>query len=156
MVSLGEIKRILGSQRTKPFSDDKIERTIRKLFPALPGEWKPASSTHQVPAEDGSEDEPLWGTPIQRTVATEGTGVPELVSLITDHRTHLESTGELDRRSRARLISEVETLVQEGLVHNWQQSLGEGEFQAIMAQVFERQISPGEAARKLIGMEEAV
>jgi len=106
-----------------------------------------------MPPEDGGSEEPLWVTPIQRTVATEGSGTLELVSMIEEHRAYLESTGGLVRREKARLVAEVELLVQAGLVENWQQDLADGQFYEVLGQVFSRQISPGEAAIKLIGVE---
>ena len=102
-------------------------------------------------AEPGDDDDPVWLPPVLRTVATEGCGVPELLSLIKGHRAHLAGTGELARRECARLAAEVESLVESSLVNSWRERLGSGQYQAALDQVFSRQLSPRQAARKLIG-----
>jgi LAO/AO transport system kinase len=100
--------------------------------------------------EDEYSDDPVWLPPIQRTVATEGSGVPELLALIKGHRTHLAETGELTRRERARMTVEVNLLVESGLVDTWQAGLSNGQYQTVLNQVFSRQLSPRQAAQQLI------
>ena len=147
-----EIADILVVNKADRPGVEQTERALKNMLQlAHPGRRDFHSPL--LPVETGSAEEPLWMTPIQRTVATDGSGVLELISLIEEHRTHLQSTGELARREQARLAAEVEILVQDGLVENWQQSLASGQFQRIMEQVTERKLSPGEAARQLIGVE---
>ncbi|MFN2144594.1 MAG: methylmalonyl Co-A mutase-associated GTPase MeaB [Anaerolineales bacterium] len=147
-----EIADILVVNKADRPGVEQTERALKNMLQlAHPGRRDFHSPL--LPVETGSAEEPLWMTPIQRTVATDGSGVLELISLIEEHRTHLQSTGELTRREQARLAAEVEILVQDGLVENWQQSLASGQFQRIMEQVTERKLSPGEAARQLIGAE---
>ncbi len=54
-----------------------------------------------------------WDPPILTTIATEREGVDALWDGIEEHRAHLESTGRLNERRRARLLREVETLAAE-------------------------------------------
>ena len=147
-----EIADILVVNKADRPGVEQTERALKNMLQlAHPG--RRDFQSPMLPVDNGASDEPFWMTPIQRTVATEGNGVPELVSLIGEHRSHLESTGELTRRERARLAAEVEIMVQDGLVENWQQSLAEGQFQQVLEQVTDRKLSPGEAARLLIGVE---
>jgi LAO/AO transport system kinase len=54
-----------------------------------------------------------WTPPIVEAVATQGQGVAEFVDALDDHREHLETTGELDAKARARYAEEIRTLLRE-------------------------------------------
>lgn len=95
-------------------------------------------------------DEPLWHTPLQRTVATDGTGVKELIALFYDHRDYLENTGELHRRECARLANELHLRVESSLLERWRASLPDGDYQAVLNRVVSREISPHQALQYLI------
>ncbi|WP_146827994.1 methylmalonyl Co-A mutase-associated GTPase MeaB [Aeromicrobium flavum] len=51
-----------------------------------------------------------WKRPIDLTVATEGTGVPELVDHLQQHAAHLRTSGELARRRTDRLRREIQAI----------------------------------------------
>ncbi|HEV8648449.1 MAG TPA: methylmalonyl Co-A mutase-associated GTPase MeaB [Actinomycetes bacterium] len=57
--------------------------------------------------------EPDWSPPVVLTAATSGEGTGELWEAVQAHRSHLESTGALERGRRDRLLREVETLALE-------------------------------------------
>ena len=52
-----------------------------------------------------------WKPPIEMTVASEGTGVDKVADLIMEHKTHLESSGDLQRRRQARAAREIQAIV---------------------------------------------
>lgn len=52
-----------------------------------------------------------WSPPVVRTTATTGEGVDDLWEAVERHRKHLESTGQLERKRRDRLVREVEEMV---------------------------------------------
>jgi LAO/AO transport system kinase len=93
----------------------------------------------------------LWIPPIQRTVSTEGTGIPELAGLIALHRQHLQATGNWQRRERNRLQSELEKRIQESLLSRWRSRLQGGIYEGILEEVVRRKLSPQEAAEYLTG-----
>ncbi|MEW6241208.1 MAG: methylmalonyl Co-A mutase-associated GTPase MeaB [Chloroflexota bacterium] len=103
--------------------------------------------TVEVPA--GKADAPFWLPPIQRTVATDGAGVPELEQAITRHAEHLRLSGDWAARERARLESELEALLRETLMTRFRESVPDGRFQSILEQVFARSLSPWEAVKLL-------
>jgi len=105
------------------------------------------------PHEQGSEDEPLWIPPIQRTVATEGTGIAELGALISQHRQHLESTGDLQRRDRARLQAELTHMLQTSLMTNWRTTVTDEGYQRVVDDLVVRKISPWQAVEILLNGE---
>jgi LAO/AO transport system kinase len=92
----------------------------------------------------------LWMPLILRTVATQGDGVPELVEAIARHRTHLETSGEIQDRDRARLQAELELLLQQNLVSRWRQGVSNSRYQEILETLIARQISPHQAVNALL------
>lgn len=98
-------------------------------------------------AEPASPD--TWMVPIVRTVATDGAGVPDLVAQIGKHRDHLRSTGNWSARERARLASEVETILSQTLLDQFRARVPETRYNEVMRRVFERGLSPWEAVRLL-------
>src|SRR6185369_6422826 len=75
-----------------------------------------------------------WRTPIVKTVATTGQGVPDLMDAIARYRTHSESVrGE---RRRARSAHRLRELVAEQLMNHLEQHvLAAGEMQSIVDRI---------------------
>jgi len=61
--------------------------------------------------DDTDADSEDWDPTVLETVATEGTGVEELIEVLDDHYAHLRETGELDRRERTRYAEEIRQLL---------------------------------------------
>lgn len=99
------------------------------------------------------EDEPLWTPPIKRTIATDATGIAELIDSIKAHREYLEQTGDLARRERARLAAELDVMIEMTLVSNWRDSLQDGAYTSVLDQLATRKLSPQEAVQKLVSLE---
>ncbi len=64
-----------------------------------------------------------WTPPVVATTATSSEGITTLWDAIERHRAHLESSGELERRRRERLVREVETLALESMRANVREGL---------------------------------
>lgn len=92
----------------------------------------------------------LWIPPIQRTISTEGTGIPELVEAIARHVAHLTSSGEWARRERARLEVELEALIREGLMNKFREDVPAAAYEKALESVILRKMSPIEAAASLM------
>ena len=92
----------------------------------------------------------MWIPPIQRTVATEGTGIAELAAAIAKHAEHLRLSGDWAVRERARLGSEMEALLLEALVTRFRAEIPNGNFESALQKVYERSLSPWEAAQMLV------
>ena len=101
-------------------------------------------------SEHALQEDDLWMPLIMRTVATQGDGVPELVEAIARHRIHLETTGEIQDRDRARLQAELELLLQQNLVSRWRQGVSDSRYQEILETLIARQISPHQAVNALL------
>lgn len=92
----------------------------------------------------------MWIPPIQRTVATEGTGIAELAAHIAGHAAQLRVSGDWAARERARLGSEMEALLVEALMTRFRAEVPNGKFELALQKVYERSLSPWEAVQLLV------
>jgi LAO/AO transport system kinase len=92
----------------------------------------------------------VWIPPIQRTVATEGTGVADLVQEIERHYQYLRETGELKQREQERLKSELDILLRERLVSRWRERVTEMRYEQTVEKLVRREISPWQAVELLV------
>jgi LAO/AO transport system kinase len=95
-------------------------------------------------------DVPLWIPPIQRSIAIEGEGIPELAGAIARHYDFLRQTGDWELRDRYRLQSELENLLQETLVNRWRTTVPEDDYQVVLNDLVARRISPYLAIDRLL------
>ncbi|MCL5097385.1 MAG: methylmalonyl Co-A mutase-associated GTPase MeaB [Candidatus Omnitrophica bacterium] len=103
-----------------------------------------------VESTDAEISGDMWIPPIRRTVATDGKGIPELAEAIAGHRLHLEKTGDWKLRDRARLESEVETLLQQSLVSRWRENVNAKKYEAMLEQLLARELSPRQAVAAML------
>jgi LAO/AO transport system kinase len=91
-----------------------------------------------------------WKTPIVRTSAQSGDGLPQLVEAIDRHRAWSRESGEYLARRRAAARSEVEALLQEALLRELAGRVGESRLDAAVARVAERSLDPYAAVEELL------
>ncbi|HSB66378.1 MAG TPA: methylmalonyl Co-A mutase-associated GTPase MeaB [Anaerolineales bacterium] len=96
------------------------------------------------------KDDLVWIPPIQRTVALDGTGIPELADAIANHRAYLETTGTRQQRERWRLQAEIDSLLQNTLMTNFRSTLPAGAYEQALEELMERRISPFQAVERLV------
>ena len=92
----------------------------------------------------------MWQPPILRTIALDGTGIPDLAEAIASHRAYLESTGGWEQRERWRLQTEFDLLLQNTLVQNFRDGLPNGAYQQTLEALLDRRISPLQAVSQLV------
>ena len=92
-----------------------------------------------------------WRPPIVRTVATTGEGVDELFAAISEHKAHLEATGDAATRRRARLREELRGLVAAEMLERAAAVCSGPEFEQIVDEVAARTRDPYTAAEELRG-----
>jgi LAO/AO transport system kinase len=97
-------------------------------------------------------DASMWIPPVQRTVATEGTGIAELAAHIARHAEHLRVSGDWAVRERARLESEMEALLLEALMTRFRAEVPNGKFESALQKVYDRSLSPWEAVQILVNI----
>jgi len=92
----------------------------------------------------------VWIPLIQRTVATEGAGLPGLVESIQRHAEHLRHSGEWARRERVRLSAEFDLFVQKVLVERFRASVPQEVFDQTLDLIQKRNLSPRQAVLMLM------
>src|SRR6266545_665761 len=97
-----------------------------------------------------NSDATMWIPPINKTVATEGKGIPELAESIARHEAHLRQSGDWAARDRARLGSELEAVLREALIGRFLESVPQKTYEEIVEKVMNRNISPYEAVKFLL------
>lgn len=95
-------------------------------------------------------DSTIWIPPIVKTVATESKGIDEVAAAITKHAEHLRQSGDWSARDRARLGSEMEVLLREALMDRFLEKIPPENYQKMIEDVVNRNISPYEAVRSLL------
>lgn len=91
-----------------------------------------------------------WVPPIVETVGTDGSGVDELWRVIGNHRAHLETSGVLAKRRRARVEAEIRRGLIAEVLAAADRRLGETEVEGLIDEVVDRSIDPWSAARRLL------
>lgn len=92
----------------------------------------------------------VWIPPIQRTISTEGIGIPELADLIAKHVAHLRLGEGWSARERIRLQVEMEALIQESLMSRFREETPQKKYNEILEKIVQRNISPWEAVKMLM------
>jgi LAO/AO transport system kinase len=95
-------------------------------------------------------NKPIWIPPINKTIATDGTGIPELAESIAKHAAHLRQNGDWALRDRARLGSELEALLQAELMSQFLAKVQKEKYAEVLEKVLQRNLSPYEAVRILL------
>ncbi len=96
-----------------------------------------------------AKDRP-WKTPILKTSAQSGEGLPQLVEAIDKHRLWSRESGDHLERRRAAARSEVEALLQEALLRELEGRVGESRLDAAVARVADRSIDPYAAVDEIL------
>jgi LAO/AO transport system kinase len=94
--------------------------------------------------------EGAWKPPIVLTVAQQGQGVDEVVAAIDEHRSWMESSGELERRRRRRARDEIEAIALTALRERWGDVHGRSELDDLAEQVASGDSDPYRAADVLL------
>jgi LAO/AO transport system kinase len=91
-----------------------------------------------------------WRPPILSVVATEGKGVTELWDTVLEHRSRIESSGELARRRAFRLREELREIVARRLEQKAREITTGDRWDSLQDQVLERALDPWGAADEML------
>ncbi|MBK6644528.1 MAG: methylmalonyl Co-A mutase-associated GTPase MeaB [Anaerolineales bacterium] len=129
---------------------EKALKTMLELAHPAERVFKHHGVTMSVSAPKRNEAAKMWIPPIQRTISTEGAGIPELADAIARHVAHLTSSGEWADRERTRLEVELEALIRQGLMNRFREEVAAGAYEKALESVIQRKMSPLEAAASLM------
>ncbi len=103
-----------------------------------------------VPTHAVESQTSLWIPLIQRTISTDGTGIPELIESIARHVAYLTQSGDWAVRDRTRLEVELDALIREELVERFRRDVPQSQYESVLEKIVQRELSPGEAVRLLM------
>ena len=98
-----------------------------------------------APSEQGA-----WRPPVLKVVATQGTGLPELVDALSTHREWLESSGKGQLRRRQRARSEIQGIALATLQERFAGLGGDGALEALAGEVASGQLDAFTAADRIV------
>lgn len=99
-----------------------------------------------LPTEDS------WQTPVIKTSAISGEGIPELVEALHRHRTWLESSGALAIRQRDAAVTQLAENIQFELLKQSSDPAQNGLFGMMVDEILERAITPQRAASLFLAL----
>jgi len=91
-----------------------------------------------------------WRPPVVRTVATIGEGSPDLWAAVDGHRQHLEASGGLVERRKARVRAELDLIVAQRLRARAESLLGKTNRITVQSEVTAGRLDPWSAADQLL------
>jgi LAO/AO transport system kinase len=96
-------------------------------------------------------DEREWPTPIQQTVATDGTGVGDLVDRIAEHRAFLNSSGTWRQRRADSARRQVRAIVEDRVQRRLEQLTSGAEWDDRFSNIAAREEDPYSVAEEVLG-----
>jgi len=91
-----------------------------------------------------------WETPIRLVTAIEGSGIDTLVDDIRRHKAYLVSSDLWKVKEAYRLEKDLEALIKDKLLDQWQENLDKEKYQDLLAEILQRKRSPIEALDLLL------
>jgi GTPase len=113
----------------------------------------PAAKTmlNEVRSILGLDKDREWRPPIVLTEATRGENVPELWEKLVEHRTFLESSGQLEERRRRNLASEVFSVASARAKQHIERAVADDpELRRVLDAVQRRELDPLSAVREIL------
>jgi LAO/AO transport system kinase len=100
---------------------------------------------------DLNQSEVTWRPPVKRTVASEGSGITELISTISDHISFLHQTGEITKRRTQRTKNELLALIEEHINrHVLKKISASGQLASMVLSIEQRQKDPYTVVTELL------
>lgn len=115
------------------------------------GAARTARALEMVIRRNASSDEDGWLPPILKTVALDGSGVPELLEAVEDHRRYLRTSGLLAERERDRIETELINVLQRRLLDQLVSQVGEARLDTWVDRIASRETDVYTAASELCG-----
>lgn len=114
-----------------------------------PGAARTARALEMVINRNAPAGQNGWQPPILQTVALDGSGAPEVLDAIEDHRRYLCASGLLAERERMRIEAELRNVLQRQLLDRLISQVGEGRLDAWIERIAARELDVYTAASQL-------
>jgi len=142
---------LVVNKSDKPGAENTL-RGLRNMLSLAHPEGGHVNHHGQVMEIDLEEDRISngWTPSVLPTVATSGEGIPDLVDSLSNHYDYLKSSGKWQEREEKRLKNQLETLLGSALRSHWEKRISPDIYQAALARVINRDLSPWRAVQELI------
>jgi len=114
-----------------------------------PGASRTAHALEMVINRNAPADDDRWLPPILQTVALDGSGVPEVLKAVAAHREYLCKSGLLAKRERMRVEAELLNVLQQRLLGELIDRVGEEHMGAWIERIAAREVDVYTATRAL-------
>lgn len=93
----------------------------------------------------------MWRVPILKTIATDETGIEELVNEINKHENYLKNSGELEKIKRQRILIQIHEIIDAEVKRHLHESvINDKELDKFVEKIIERKLSPYRVAKKIV------
>lgn len=151
ILEIADILVVNKADRPGAEATERALRSVLQLAHPVPHVFQHHGKAEKITViQPGNSVSSTWIPSIQRTIATDGTGIDELVEVIDNHYQYLQETGEWHRREQDRLQAELDSLLQETLVERWRNTVTDWHYPEILDSLVHRNISPWQAVDMLI------
>lgn len=124
----------------------RMLKAMLEMSPDVENRWESRPSTDRdTNALDSLEG--TWQVPVIATSATSGTGIPELMAAIEQHRSYLQRSSQWKLREERLLTAELESSLKELLLEKWRGTFDQDKYHEIVRKVVEHRISPQMAVK---------
>ena len=151
-----EIADILVVNKSDRPGSENTALALKAMLSMVHGGTLPTAGKHMrktVHKENSTvhpEEESGWRPPVDLVTSTEGNGIAKLIEDIQRHRTYLHTSGLWKVKEAHRLRRDLEDLIQESLMHQWQKRVDKTTFDNVLKDVVDRKIAPIEAVKQLL------
>ncbi|MGE5071864.1 MAG: methylmalonyl Co-A mutase-associated GTPase MeaB [Anaerolineae bacterium] len=146
ILEIADILVINKADRPGVENTEKALKSMLDLAHPVPRVYRHHGALMTAPEPANVEnDATIWIPPILRTVASDGTGIPELAEQIHKHAEFLRLSGGWAVRDRARLAAETELILQQTLLDDFHTRQPQTRYNEVLEKVFNRSLSPWEA-----------
>jgi LAO/AO transport system kinase len=137
-----------------------VENTVRSLRAMLDLGHRAERVFHHgrlIQVASLPDENTAWQPPIIQTVATDTTGIADLITKIAAHRDYLQSSGTLAVREQARIEAEITERLREALLSQLLKRTDSAELADLIERVTRRDLDPASAVHTLLnaGTDEA-
>ena len=94
--------------------------------------------------------ENIWRPPILKTIALDGSGVPEVLEAVAAHREHLRASGTWAEREHARIETELRNVLRQELLERAVERVGEEQLQAWVERIVAREVDVYTAVQSIL------
>lgn len=131
------------------------DRTVRSLKMML--HLGPVGGTRKsgrISANSSAQPEGGWNIPVLETIATDGQGMEKLAEMLEEHMVHLRESGEWFQRERERSWREIESLLQQRFMQQFQAAVPLDLREGLLTAVAARELDPYTAVHQLLSKSE--